>query len=732
MKQKNGNLTLVIAVTISLAFIIYSIVNFNTEVNLQLETTTKSTLTDIAKQQQIAFDNELKDQRQLAISIAELVTQIPSDDESIVGYMQTMEANFGFDSIVFADRSGKGILSTREYVNISDAPYFDRTINGEVVTSEPYTSAHTGHLVFAVSAPIYEYGEIVGVVAVEYTLDYFISLLEAYVDERGYALVVRSDGEALVSTDPDYITFSELAQARIQGTTIEEIASNLVNGVGCSIDFTIENTEYIAVYQSLIYNDWSIVLIIEEDLVTSGTRAVADTMINISIIITLCSFLFVVYIVLIRKQNLQEIEQIAYYDELTGLPNLNKFKIEVERAIEENPEKNFVMVKLDIVNFKAINEMFSFEIGNQVIKTIAEVGEWIDEKIFIQARTGPDEFMLFSDGDFLKNLEKTKSNYEAIFKQLVTGVEKHQFNFRYGRYFLDNGDKDINVIINKTSMAHSTAKSGGAENIMDYDNAFSKKVVQSTDITNKMQDALENREFKVYLQPKFSIVDSEIVGAEALVRWVESSGNMIFPNDFIPLFEKNGFIVELDNYMLKCVCEHIREWLDKGMVCVPISVNFSRVHMKNPYFVSEIFGITEQYGVPTEYIEVELTETTITENEHALEKLLDDLHEVGFAVSIDDFGAGYSSLGMLKNFRVDTLKLDRSFFVDSGKSDRGDLVVDGIISLAHTLHMYTVAEGIETQEQVDFLKEVECNAAQGYFFEKPMPVADYEKKYLTK
>ncbi len=249
-----------------------------------------------------------------------------------------------------------------------------------------------------------------------------------------------------------------------------------------------------------------------------------------------------------------------------------------------------------------------------------------------------------------------------------------------------------------------------------------------------MHKALDHEEFKVFLQPKCNVNTGKIKGAEALVRWIESNGNMVFPNEFIPLFEQNGFIVELDKYMLKGVCSILRSYIDRGIECLPISVNFSRLHIQNPNFVKEIADIVISHGVETKYIDIELTESTVMENGNQLRTLLKDLHKAGFLVSIDDFGSGYSSLGMLKNFKVDTLKLDRSFFVDFEEEDeygRGNLVVESVVKLAGKLNMYTVAEGIEDQEQLEFLQRINCDAAQGYYFSKPVPLVQFDKMYLN-
>ena len=205
---------------------------------------------------------------------------------------------------------------------------------------------------------------------------------------------------------------------------------------------------------------------------------------------------------------------------------------------------------------------------------------------------------------------------------------------------------------------------------------------------------------------------------------------MIFPNEFIPLFESNGFITELDRYMFEHVCMDIKRWLDDGYNVVPVSVNLSQLQLYNTNFIQEYKGIIEKYEIPPEYVQLELTETTLFSKISSLNEIIDNLHSIGFKILMDDFGTGYSSLNMLKNVKVDILKLDKSFVDDIGES-KGNIVVSSIVSLGQLLNMKIVAEGVETQEQFEFLRDIFCDEIQGYYFSKPIPERDY-KKLLVK
>ncbi len=420
---------------------------------------------------------------------------------------------------------------------------------------------------------------------------------------------------------------------------------------------------------------------------------------------------------------------IAFYDDLTSLPNIVKFKQDVEIIIKKNPNMKYVMQKIDLENFKAINEMFDYETGNLVLITISKALQIFNGENFLCARIGNDEFVMFSAQGLLDD-NSTRKIFEEQFRSLLTGLTTYEFCFRYGRYFVQKGERDVLNMINKVTLAHSMTKNIGHKNTWDYDDTFRQEVRRHTELKNMSKSALENKEFIVYLQPKYNLKQKKVTGGEALVRWVTDDGTMLLPDEFIPVFEQNGFVVEIDFYVLRAVCARIKSWIEKGHKILPISVNFSRVHLQNPNFVEELKKACDVYGNIRSYIEIELTETAITENAADLTRFLAELHAAGFTVAIDDFGAGYSSLGMLKDFKVDVLKLDQSFFVNAQNDKRGSIVVNGISSIALDLGMKIVAEGIELTEHFTPLDANMLDLAQGFFFARPMPMDEFEQNYF--
>lgn len=246
------------------------------------------------------------------------------------------------------------------------------------------------------------------------------------------------------------------------------------------------------------------------------------------------------------------------------------------------------------------------------------------------------------------------------------------------------------------------------------------------ELEKDFEEGLKNNEFKIFLQPKFDIKTEKIVGAEALIRR-KKDGKLIMPNSFIPEYERIGIITRLDMFVFESVCKKIREWKEKGYKLIPIAINESRRHLYNKNHVNELEEIVKYYNVNPNLIELELTETVVVENIESAKEAERKVHALGFVVSMDDFGVGYSSFYMLKNINIDILKIDKSFSDEVMEDKRGRIILESIIDMAKKLQIKTVAEGIETKEQLEYLKQIGCDMVQGYYFARPLPIDEFEK-----
>ncbi len=434
-------------------------------------------------------------------------------------------------------------------------------------------------------------------------------------------------------------------------------------------------------------------------------------------------------VIITQRNSRRKLWEAAYIDPMTKLSNFSKFRMDATRLLETNINHKYAMIKVDIDRFKFINDMCGYEAGSNLLKAVAKSLEHcINKETDACARIYSDEFVVLKAYDTNEDIIATRiaflNHFNNIFKEPLVTVK-----FTLGRYKIERGETGFNEIYEKANLAHRTAKIHPDMSICDYDESVRKNAVHRREVESLMEEALKNEEFVVFLQPKVYTGDECLAGAEALIRWKDSSGkDLIYPNSFIPIFEENGFIVKLDMYVFERVCRIIKGWMENGLEPVPVSVNFSRLHLSSPDFVDKLCEIAKQYDVPKELLELELTETAIFDNEDLLISVLDNLHKAGFRLSMDDFGTGYSSLGLLKNLKVDVLKIDRSFFINSENVNRTRTVIAHVINMAKDLGMETVAEGVELVEHVNLLKEMGCDIVQGYYFSRPIPADDFVNK----
>lgn len=430
-----------------------------------------------------------------------------------------------------------------------------------------------------------------------------------------------------------------------------------------------------------------------------------------------------------QKKNKQKIEDLAYVDELTGGKSFNKFKIEVDKYIKET-NHNYVLVDLDVDKFKFINDIFGYEEGNNVIRFIWKLINEIIEEDETFAHYRADQFVLLMKSDNMDHVIERMEQLSASVNKRKDSDDKHyELNLSIGIYPINKRYYQINAAIDRARLTKKSIKGQYSKIYAIYDEQLRQKILQNQEVENLMEKAIENQEFRVYYQPKFDSATCEPVGAEALVRWYNDEIGMIYPNEFIPVFESNGFIATLDKYMFEHVCIDIRKWLDEGCVVVPVSVNLSQQQLYNTRFIEEYKEILAKYNISAEYVQLELTETTLFTEASILDDIIDELHSVGFKILMDDFGTGYSSLNMLKNVDVDILKLDKSFVDDIG-DPKGDIVVSTIVSLGQLFNMKIVAEGVETKEQYEFLRDIFCDEIQGYYFSRPISSEEYREKMV--
>lgn len=417
-------------------------------------------------------------------------------------------------------------------------------------------------------------------------------------------------------------------------------------------------------------------------------------------------------------------------DSVTGLYTKLKFYQKVRQMLTEVQGEKFAFVRIDIDRFKMINNFYGIKEGDKVLKSIAQE--------LIRISTAFDNFLYarLENDVFACCLPYKEENIELLVNALQLNLKKvnKDYNIKVscGVYVINDYNMDVSEMYDRAYLAAKNCKGKFVQNVAYYDESMIENMRQEQFIINEVNKALEEEQFAVFLQPKVNLVTGKPYGAEALVRWMHPERGMISPGEFIPIYERNGIIGRLDQYMWRSVCKLLRKWLDEGKNPDPISVNVSRVNIYNPHLVEIFNKLITEFQIPPHLLNLEITESAFMEDQALIMKTMHRLHELGFRIMMDDFGSGYSSLNILKDMEIDYLKIDMQFLQqDVEFNGKGEKVLTSIVRMAKWLHLPSIVEGVETAEQVDFLKCIGCEYAQGFYFAKPMPVADYEK-YIEK
>ncbi|WP_428769030.1 GGDEF domain-containing phosphodiesterase [Treponema sp. HNW] len=415
-------------------------------------------------------------------------------------------------------------------------------------------------------------------------------------------------------------------------------------------------------------------------------------------------------------------------DPLTQLYSKQKFFSEVRKMLDANPHKPFIFIRFDIERFQLINSFFGLDEGDKLLQYLAF-------KMRQFALVLPNCIIGRIEGDIFGMCYNFNSSPESLRAMMMQNLESFIGGYRadyelriiIGAYPIEDNSMSIESIYSRVILASKKCKQNPTGGYLAfYDASMSEDMIKNQRITNQMSTALKENQFEVVLQPKCHLKTGELIGAEALVRWRHPENGYLPPSEFIPVFEKNGFIFKLDEYVWNKACEYIRSWIDSGFDLVPISVNVSRYDLRSSSLPAKFKEILERYNVPAKYLHLEITESSYAEDANAIVQEVQRLKDVGLHIEMDDFGTAYSSLNMLNEMPIDTLKLDMSFVRNYEKSPGRAIILQFIVKLAQALNLEVLAEGVETKEQAEHLLSLGCCMGQGYYFSKPVPKKDFD------
>ncbi len=547
--------------------------------------------------------------------------------------------------------------------------------------------------------------------------------------------IINSNGDIILkSKDTNDSNINILSTINNYGNNIDKFVKDIKNRDSNVriIKDTNSKHQFVTYAPLEKINDWYLVSFVAQTPILKKSNYIITLTASLVALITFLLLIFFFYISFVRKSSRKTFEYLAYTDDLTGCRNWSKFVIDSLEMIKKSKDKQYAFVFSNIENFKYVNDIMGFEVGNDLLKFFSKT---LDEQLEIgepYTRINADRFgfiMEYTNDQALLNRLKKINDEISSFKS--HSDIRVTLNVLYGIYKVKDKSLPISIMSDRALLAMQTIKTSRESNYGFYNSSIRQKALLEKQLESDMQEALDNKNFAVYLQPKFDLNTKKIIGAEALVRWLHPKRGIISPNEFIPLFENNGFITKLDYYMFESACKLLRKWIDKGKTPIPVSVNISRVHLYNQNLAEELYCTALRYDIPPKLIEIELTESIDFENISLLLQILYRLKSFDFTISIDDFGSGYSSLNLLKDLPVDILKIDREFLSQASDQKRGRQVIASIIDLAKHLDIKTVAEGVEQKDQADFLTSANCDFVQGFYFSKPICINDFEKKYIN-
>ncbi|WP_195270009.1 EAL domain-containing protein [Eubacterium sp. 1001713B170207_170306_E7] len=736
MKHRHLSILLATAV-LSLALLAGGMLLYINRVNSSLWNQSVASILELTRQGGNTLDTFIqKDYDTLQVFASEM-SERPSDDQAWIRSNLTSFESPLKDSYYCIDLTANRVYHNDGITDlgVEQAGYLAGI--GDQGVLEPYNSAENGVRSLGVYKR-FTFGDgRSGLVFKQHRLeDVTDSFALSFYNGSGFSYVVKNDGEVLIrsSNKNSNRTFKNLydiidLSGKNSEAALTSFKEAMAGGQAGAAVFSYNKARNVFCYVPISsVEGWYLVSIIPNSVIMKQ----ADNIINWTLM--LCGLITVLILAIIliynrsSREHRREVRQIAYYDSLTGLPNFEKFKLDGAGLVAEASGVKWSALYIDLTGFKLVNDVMGFQFGDEVLCYLADVLTREKDEGDIVCRFSADNFLML-------HAYKARAEVEDLCRRIIRGMssptigdkQNVPLSVHIGTFCLedDPAASDISLMVDRAHMAQKSIKNGRSNQYCAYNSRMRSEMLRRSEIEGAMEQALADGQFVFYLQPKYEVSGKQVVGAEALARWIQPGGKIVSPGEFIPVFEQNHFILQLDEYIFTRVCESVRERLEQGLPVVTVSVNVSRVHVRQPHFVRNYRAIKDRCQIPDGLIELELTESIFLEDIDRIGAIIRELREAGFGCSIDDFGSGYSSLNALKGLPVNVIKLDRNFLLDEGSTGKGAIIVRSIIQMAKKLDMETVAEGVETPEQLAFLKEAGCDMIQGFIFSKPLPEPEF-------
>lgn len=584
--------------------------------------------------------------------------------------------------------------------------------------TEPYFEQVSGRkLISGVKKMVNSNGEFIGVSGIDISIDNINKLLSNVPKDNGTkAYLISAKGNYIYHPNSEFILKKNIKDDEL---------SFLQDKMGDSkYGIVKDNNKYYFFYK-LEHNSWHIILEQPADLIEGSMRY---AIVRSFILMVLGNILIIGMLIVVLKYKKAEkkIKSIAYYNSCTSLPNMNYINKNLPECISKIIQQNKLaaVMSLNMDNFKAINDNYGHEMGDEFLRIVAQKFKGIlegNDKVF---HTGGDEFIFFIDS--------VKDKWEInIVAQKILNIFYEDINISgniinyvtasIGISIINEHGTNLKNVLNCADDAMHYAKNKGKNRYEYYTSEMHSRVLEDINFEKQLIKALINNEFNIFYQPKFDGKTGKLLGMEALIRWIKSDGTIIYPDKFIIFAEKKSVIIPIGERVLRLACIQNKVWQNKGYMKIPIAVNLSAAQLLDEDLIDKIDIILKETDLEPQYLELEITESMIMKNFDKSIKTLKDLSNLGINICLDDFGTGYSSLNYLRNLPINKVKIDKSFVNDIVKDEKTKIIAISIIKLLHSMNLKVVAEGVEYKEQLDILTEHNCDEFQGFFFSKPIP-----------
>ena len=682
---------------------------------------------------------------------AEAFTQAIQADQRIVDTIAiTVQTNYPWRKpeelkrflhlqVKYNEFENLGVIPLKGDVILAHPAELDKTWLKEILTEalegDNYISARqtdpaSGKSVFVQAASLHEGMKPVGALfALLPTQRYQPFLTFPATADQGVAFVVSQKGDVQASgreLSPENV-FTSLAQAKFdKRNSWEKVRTKIQTAAPAFVRYQLSGKNRLLYGMPLPLNRWYLLSVVSTDSIRAQAQHLTWVSLGLFVFIFILFGLLAFYMFHLRAYSNRQLFQTAFIDPLTGADNLNRM-MEIFPKHLSGLQGNAALVLFDILKFKVINDMLGYERGNLVLQQVAQLLWKKLAKNERFCRSAADNFVLLLNFTDRRELRQRLAQLLSDIRRDCTVSESCiMVEGACGVYEITE-TVPFYIAMDRAHLALENAKRASTEAIQFYDEKYRRRILTERQLENSMEQALADGSFELVLQPKFDFHTQKMQGAEALVRWNLSDRGLVRPDDFIPLFEKNGFILKLDMFILEKVVQLLAKWRQEGKQHVPVAVNFSRLHLNDSRYIPQMSRTVDTYHVPRRLIEVELTESVILNNRELAQNVIRGLHNKGFSVAMDDFGSGYSSLNVLKSLQFDSIKLDKEFLNGCEQDPTARKVIRGAVEMIKSIGAKVIAEGVETAEQAEFLQAIGCDLAQGYYFSRPLPVEEFEK-----